>query len=67
MVVDRGTNDLVTVGTVFTGTNVFKYSSGGNYAYGLDTSPAYFVAGHYYYVTATWKDGSTTTGWFLLK
>jgi hypothetical protein len=51
----------------FSGNDVFKYSTGGNYAYGLDTSPAGFVAGHYYYVTATWNDGSKSQGYFLLK
>ncbi len=67
VVVDRGINGLGTPVTVFSQTNVFKYSTGGNYAYGLDTSPSNFVAGHQYHVTATWNDGSTTQGWFLLK
>ncbi|HYV98430.1 MAG TPA: hypothetical protein VE967_13295 [Gemmatimonadaceae bacterium] len=67
LVVDRGTTGTATPVTVFQGTNVFKFSTGGNYAYGLDTSPAGFVAGHYYYVTATWNDGSQTNGYFLLK
>ena len=68
---DRGTNAATAptmAGTLaFSGTNVFSVSSGGNYSYGLDTSPVGFIAGHYYYVIATWNDGSTTKGWFLLK
>jgi hypothetical protein len=67
VVVDGGTTGNVNGPVVFTGNDVFKYSTGGNYAYGLDTSPAWFVAGRYYYVTATWNDGSTSKGWFLLK
>jgi len=67
VVVDRGNDGAAAPATVFSGTNVFKYSSGGNYSYGLDTSPIGFIAGHYYYVTATWSDGSTSVGWFLLK
>lgn len=70
-VVDVGTSAVTpptTTGTtVFTATNVFRYSNSGNYAYGLDTSPAYFVSGHYYYVKAHWNDGSMTSGWFLIK
>jgi hypothetical protein len=53
--------------TVFSLANAFKASPSGNYAYGLDTSPSGFVSGHYYFVTATWSDGSTTTGWFYIK
>lgn len=68
---DRGTIAAAAAGTVdanpLTIVNAFSYSSNGVYQYGLDTSPAKFVAGHYYYVTAKWKDGSLTTGWFLLK
>jgi hypothetical protein len=69
VVEDRGTTGTATATTAFTsnGANVFSVSSSGNYSYGLDTSPATFVAGHYYYVIATWSDGSTSVGWFLLK
>ena len=67
VVVDKGVTGLDAGVTVFSGPEVFKYSRGGNYAYGLDTSPAAFVVGHYYHVTATWSDGSTTQGYFLLK
>lgn len=67
LVEDRGTTGTATPITVFTGANVFKVSTGGNYSYGLDTSPGLFVAGRYYQVTATWNDGSKTTGWFLLR
>jgi len=47
--------------------DVFRVSGSGNYAYGLDTSPATFISGHFYYVTASWSDGSKTNGWFLIK
>ena len=68
LVQDRGTDGLAPQPvTVFSLANAFKASSSGNYAYGLDTSPAGFVSGHYYLVTATWSDGSTTTGWFYIK
>lgn len=67
LVEDRGTTGTGTPIEVFRGANVFKVSTGGNYAFGLDTSPGVFVVGHYYHVTATWNDGSRTTGWFLLK
>jgi hypothetical protein len=67
VVLDRGPDGNGAPVVVFSGTNVFKYSRGGNYSYGLDTSPAGFVAGNAYYVTATWNDGSTTTGWFRIK
>ncbi len=53
--------------TVFEAKNVFRVSKGGNYAYGLDTSPDTFISGHYYHVTALWNDGSTTVGWFFNK
>lgn len=45
----------------------FGPTSSGNYSYGLNTSPAYFRIGYYYFVRATWNDGSKTGGWFLLK
>jgi hypothetical protein len=67
LVQDMGTNGLAPAVTVFSLANAFKASSSGNYSYGLDTSPAGFVSGHYYQVTATWSDGTTTTGWFYIK
>jgi len=71
VVQDRGTDPNtapnITGTTVFSGTNVFTASNSGNYSYGLNTGGAGFIAGHYYYVTATWKDGSKSQGWFLLK
>jgi hypothetical protein len=67
LVQDRGTDGQATPVTVFSVSNAFKVSGSGNYAYGLDTSPAGFVSGHYYFMTATWSDGSTTTGWFYIK
>jgi hypothetical protein len=70
-VIDAGTAAVVppvkTGIVVFSATNAMKYSNSGNYSYGLDTSPAAFVVGHYYYVVVTWNDGSKTEGWFLLK
>jgi hypothetical protein len=67
LVQDKGTDGLGTPVTVFSLANAFKSSGSGNYGYGLDTSPAGFVSGHYYYITATWSDGSTTNGWFFIK
>ena len=71
IVQDRGTDPAIAPtisGTVvFSGANLFTASRSGNYSYGLDTGKPGFVAGHYYYVTATWKDGSKSQGWFLLK
>ena len=67
LVQDMGPNGTATPVTVFSLAVAFKPSSSGNYAYGLDTSPAGFVSSHYYRVTATWTDGSTTTGWFYIK
>ena len=67
LVQDMGADGTTVIGTAFAGTNVFKVSNGGNYAYGLDTSPTGFVSTHYYRVTATWTDGSVTTGWFYIR
>jgi len=68
-IMDAGTtasNPPIRTGNiVLTLANVFKYSTSGNYAYGLDTSG--LIAGHYYYAIAKWSDGSTSEGWFLLK
>ncbi|HYV98531.1 MAG TPA: MBG domain-containing protein [Gemmatimonadaceae bacterium] len=67
VVVDRGTTGTAAPVTVLSLSNAFTYVGGGKYQYSLSTGGSGFVAGHYYYVTATWDDGSTTTGWFLLK
>ncbi len=69
LVEDMGTDFLnpASPKTAFSGTDVFKVSKSGNYAYGLDTSPAGFVSGHFYHVTARWNDGSTTLGYFYIK
>ncbi|HEY9228240.1 MAG TPA: hypothetical protein VIP11_16405 [Gemmatimonadaceae bacterium] len=67
LVQDMGTDGQATPIPVFSLANAFKSSGSGNYAYGLDTSPAGFVSKHYYFVTATWSDGSKTTGWFYIK
>jgi hypothetical protein len=75
VVQDRGTNGLTVPGaTVFSGTNVFTVHDDGDnsaddgvYSYVLSTSTAGFIKGHYYFLTATWSDGSTTKGWIYLK
>jgi hypothetical protein len=64
---DRGTDGLATPVVILSVANAFKASNSGNYSYGLDTSHPGFVSGHYYLVTATWNDGSTTTGWFYVR
>jgi hypothetical protein len=67
LVEDLGANGLATPSTVASIPNAFAASSSGNYSYGLDTSPAGFVSGHFYRVTATWTDGSNTIGFFFIK
>ncbi len=75
LVQDRGTNGLTAPGaTAFSGTNVFTVHDDGDnsaddgiYTYSLSTSTGSFIKGHYYLVTATWNDGSTTKGWIYLK
>jgi hypothetical protein len=67
LVQDKGTDGLASPVTVFSLANAFNASSSGNYAFGLDTSLPGFVSGHYYYLTATWSDGSKTNGWFYIK
>ena len=71
IVQDRGSNLAVAPNiqgtTVFSGTNLFTASTSGNYSYGLNTGGAGFISGNYYYVTATWRDGSKSQGWFLLR
>jgi len=66
VVQDRGTDGLGNPVTVLSLANAFSGSPAGIYMYSLDTSPSGFVAGHYYFVTATWSDGTMTTGWFYL-
>jgi hypothetical protein len=74
LVQDAGTNGLAAPVTVFSKTNAFIVTddhdfddNDGFYTNLLSTSPTTFVTGHYYFVTATWDDGSTTTGWFYLR
>jgi hypothetical protein len=67
LVEDLGVNGSTPTGTPLSITNAFKVSTSGNYAYGLDTSPASFISTHYYRVTASWNDGSTTVGWFYIR
>ncbi|MGH7669784.1 MAG: hypothetical protein ACRENQ_09855, partial [Gemmatimonadaceae bacterium] len=50
---------------VFQQDNAFQLGLLHDYEYWLSTSS--LLSGHYYLVTATWNDGSTTTGWFYLK
>lgn len=64
---DLGLNGSTPTGTPLDIPNAFKVSTSGNYAYGLDTSPANFISLHYYRVTAFWNDGNTTVGWFYIK
>ena len=75
LVQDKGTDGLGAPATAFSGTNIFTLSredddsrsEGTYYKYTLGTSAAAFVTGHYYLLTATWSDGSTTTGWFYIR
>jgi len=67
VVQDLGTDGLATPLTVFSQKNVFKATTSGNYSYGLDTGPAGFVSNHFFRVTGTWSDGSTTIGFFYIK
>jgi hypothetical protein len=73
LVKDGGTTGAALGTTVFSGgsfsvTNDGDFDSNdGFYSYVIATSASAFVSGHYYFVTATWNDGSTSTGWFYLK
>jgi hypothetical protein len=76
LVQDKGTNGLATppATPAYSGTNVFRVSDDGDfsgddgfYTYTLSTSGTPFLRGHYFLVTATWNDGSTTKGWIYIK
>lgn len=69
LVQDRGVDGLAAPTTAFSASNVFALSNGNGdyYSYKLSTSTTPFIKGHYYLVTATWNDGTTTQGWFLLS
>lgn len=67
LVQDMGTNGLGAPLTAFSKSNAFRAGDHGVYSYNLDTSPSGFVRGHFFRVTATWSDGSTTVGWFFLR
>ncbi|HWH50253.1 MAG TPA: hypothetical protein VN651_01820 [Gemmatimonadaceae bacterium] len=67
LVEDLGTDGRAIPTMVVSIPNAFASSSSGNYSYGLDTSPAGFVSGHFYRITATWTDGSNTIGFFFIK
>jgi hypothetical protein len=62
---DMGTNALGTT-IVLSVPNAFKLS-GGNYSYALDTGLSGFISGHYYSVTSSWNDATTTVGYFYIK
>jgi hypothetical protein len=62
LVQDRGLLGTDPPVTVFNQANVFKVDQNRNYNYGLDTGLPGFVSWHYYFVIASWNDGSTTTG-----
>ena len=66
LVSDLGVDGLAAPVTVLALTNAFS-AGNGSYSYGLDTSPAGFVSGHYFRVIASWNDGSTTTGYFYVR
>ena len=65
LVQDRGTTGIASPITAFSANNVFRYASNLTWAYTVNTSA--FLRGHYYQVTATWNDQSTTTGWFYIR
>ncbi len=67
LVQDRGTTGIASPITAFSANNVFRYASNLTWAYTVNTSTTAFVSGHYYQVTATWNDRSTTTGWFYIR
>ena len=74
LVQDMGTSGTAASATVYSGTNVFSVTNDGDfdsedgyYTYVLSTSPIGFASGHYYLVTASWNDGSTTKGWIYLR
>ena len=62
---DLGTDGLASPTTVLNVPNAFTFVSP-LYGYELHTSLPNFLAGHYYQVTATWDDGSTSVGYFYL-
>ena len=66
VVQDRGTDGLGGPVTVLSIANAFIGRLEGFYTYVLDTSPSGFVVGHYYFVCATWSDGTKSSGWFYL-
>ena len=69
VVADLGVNGLAAPQTVLSVSNAFVVAGPfpGTYSYNLSTAPAAFVTGHYFRVTASWNDGSTTTGYFFLQ
>ena len=71
---DKGKDGTTNGSTVFSATNVFRYMTSDDadegqnyYQYNLSTSTNSYTRGHYYLVTATWTDGSTTKGWIFVK
>ncbi len=67
IVQDLGRDGLGAPITVLSLADAFNGASDGTYSYGLSTSSSGFASSHYYLVTATWSDGSTSTGFFYVK
>ena len=66
IVQDLGPHGVSTPVNVLTRSNAFVASSHG-LVYLLDTSDASFVTTHYYRVIAQWNDGSSSTGYLLIR
>jgi hypothetical protein len=66
LVEDIGTNGTSTPATVLSLPGAFTFNGFSN-IYLLSTQSETFLSGHYFKVTSTWADGSTSTGFFLLQ
>jgi hypothetical protein len=66
LVEDLGSTGASTPTTALAVTNAFAFVSPAN-VYSLSTSGASFIAGHFYKVSASWDDGSTSTGYFYIS
>jgi hypothetical protein len=66
VVEDIGVNGVSAPVQVLTVANAFTLANG-SYTFQLNTAPAAFLAGHYFRLTASWSDGSTTTGYIYLQ
>lgn len=69
LVQDKGLNGLAAPVTVLSVPNAFTPGVTVNYLYSYILNPlaAGLVSGHYYLVTASWNDGSTSVGWFSIR